>query len=57
MDKKKAAKEFKDMFEKILNQPFQVESEENLSTVEQKLDELAIEEVKRAVDMLKMEKC
>jgi len=37
----------------MLNQPSQVDSEENLSTVEHKLDELTIEEVERAVEMLK----
>jgi RNAse (barnase) inhibitor barstar len=52
-DKKKAANEFKNMFEKMLNQPTQVDVEENLSTVEQRLDEPTVEEVERAVGMLK----
>ncbi|KAL4084697.1 hypothetical protein QTP88_027621 [Uroleucon formosanum] len=52
-DKTKAANEFKNMFETMLNQPTQVDVEENLSTVEQRLDEPTIEEVERAVDMLK----
>jgi hypothetical protein len=37
----------------MLNQPTQVDVEENLSTVEQRLDEPTIEEVERTVDMLK----
>jgi len=41
------------MFNKILNQPFQADVEENLSTVEQRLDEPTIEEVEMAADMLK----
>jgi len=52
MDMKMAANEFKNMFNKILNQPFQADVEENLSTVEQRLDEPTIE-VERTVDMLK----
>lgn len=52
-DKRKVVNEFKGMFEKMLNQPSQLDSEENLSTVEQKLDEPMIEEVERAVEMLK----
>jgi len=51
--KRKVVNEFKGMFEKMLNHPSQVDSEENLSTVEQKLDEPTIEEVERAVEMLK----
>jgi len=31
------------MFEKMLNQPFQEDAKENLSTVEQRLDEPTIE--------------
>lgn len=56
MDKKKAANEFKDIFKKMLKQLFQVDAKENLSTVIQKLDEPTIEEVDRAVDMLKIRK-
>jgi hypothetical protein len=41
------------MFETMLNQSTQVNVEENVSTVEQRLDEPTIEEVERAVDMLK----
>ncbi|KAL4153361.1 hypothetical protein QTP88_001194 [Uroleucon formosanum] len=52
-DKTKAANEFKNMFETMLNQPTQVDVVKNLSTVEQRFDEPAIEEVERAVDMLK----
>ncbi|KAL4123328.1 hypothetical protein QTP88_015525 [Uroleucon formosanum] len=37
------------------NSILEVDAEENLSTVEQRLDELTIEEVERAVDMLKSE--
>jgi len=44
------------MFETMLNQPSQVDVEENLSTVEQRLDEPTIEELERAVDMKKMER-
>jgi len=40
-DKKKAAKEFKDMFKK--NQPFLVNVEENFSTIKQRLDEPTID--------------
>jgi len=52
-DMKKAANEFKNMFNKILNQPSQADVEENLSTVEQRLDDPTIEEVEMEVDMLK----
>lgn len=52
-DKRKVVNEFKSMFEKMLNQPFQVDSEENLSTVKQNLDEPMIEELERAVGMVK----
>jgi len=62
-DMKKDANKFKNMFNKILNQPFQADVEENLSMVEQdqkedvrkfvRLDEPTIEEVEMAVDMLK----
>ncbi|XP_008181905.1 craniofacial development protein 2-like [Acyrthosiphon pisum] len=55
-DKKKAANEFRNMFETMLNQPTQVEVEENLNTVEQRLDEPTLEEVERAVNMLKNRK-
>lgn len=55
MDMKKVVNEFNYMFDKILNQPFQVDVEENLSTVEQRLDEPTIEEMEMAVDMLKNE--
>lgn len=41
------------MLEKVLNRPFQVDVEENLSTIERKLDDSMIEEEGRAVDMLK----
>jgi hypothetical protein len=44
------------MFNKILNQPYQVDVEENLSTVKQRLGEPTIEEVERAVDLLKNKK-
>ncbi|CAI6348685.1 unnamed protein product [Macrosiphum euphorbiae] len=44
------------MFETMLNQPTQVELEENLNTVEQRLDEPTLEEVERAVNMLKNRK-
>ncbi|XP_008185534.1 uncharacterized protein LOC100573366 [Acyrthosiphon pisum] len=52
-DKKKAANEFRNMFETMLNQPTQVEVEENLNTAEQRLDEPTLKEVERAVNMLK----
>lgn len=52
-DKKKAAEEFKDMFSKILNQPFQIDLEKNNSTVEQGVDDPTIDEVEQAVNMLK----
>ncbi|XP_060881722.1 craniofacial development protein 2-like [Metopolophium dirhodum] len=55
-DKKKAANEFRNMFETMLNQPTQVEVEENLNTVEQRLDEPTLEEVERAANMLKNRK-
>jgi len=51
-DKKKAADEFKDVFDKMLNKPFQVDKEKNISTVEQKVDEPMIE-VEQAINMLK----
>jgi hypothetical protein len=41
------------MFETMLNQPTQVDVEENLSMVEQRLNEPTIIEVKKAVNMLK----
>jgi len=50
---KMAANEFKNMFNKIVNQLFQADVEENHYIVEQRLDESTIEEVERAVEMLK----
>jgi len=41
-DRKKATNVFKNMFEKMLNQPSQVDVKENFSTVEQKLYEPTI---------------
>lgn len=37
----------------MLNQPYQVDSEDNHITVEQKLDEPMIKAVEKTVDMLK----
>lgn len=40
----------------MLNKPFQVDAEENLSMVKQRLDELTIEKVEKTVDILKNRK-
>lgn len=50
---KKIACEFKDMFEKLLNQPYENNTIHQYSTVEQQLEKPSEDEVKMGLDMLK----